>query len=335
MSHLDSYDELTKWHLFAFRADVERLAEFRAALAQWISYRDVAPMRAFAARYAAQYQRERTATTVHTDRALLTAISDFAAAAGLDPRDVSARIAGVGPELQRDVVARLQTIPHRAHRLARLRQVSAPDEVVANELFELRAAFAAAGLAAAPVPPPDHGDVPIEVAQWPPRDEFRYLFERGIELVVRDPYAANIGYGRLFGLFDDMIVPAGAGLVDSEWPVHYENADGSAPCVYGFDGFEISILDGSDRDDLVAFDLTQAEIRTAAINYVSDQLVDEGEDRDGDRDVERRFGDRVAFMCRQLGAEWHRVKTSLLAALDDVRAKRSAVLAWSAKNPSL
>ncbi|MFT3695993.1 MAG: hypothetical protein QM831_22845 [Kofleriaceae bacterium] len=231
---LDSYDPFTKWHTFAFRADRDRLGEFRTALEPWVSYRDLVPLIAF---------RDRHAT--HRDP--------------IDPNTVS------------------------------------------NEAVQA-------------------------------------LFARCIELVVREP---NVGYGRLYGMVDDMLVPYGIPLVDPEWPVHYLNADGGPVYVYGTEGFEISVLDGNDRDDVAAFELSLDEIKHAALDMVANQLSDEGvdldmTDEDAVRDiVEQDYADRAAFMCRQLFAEWHRQKTSLLEALDDVRSNRCAMLHWSAKNPAL
>ncbi|HEY0250116.1 MAG TPA: hypothetical protein VGC41_01265, partial [Kofleriaceae bacterium] len=167
------------------------------------------------------------------------------------------------------------------------------------------------------------------------------------DIVVGEP--KNIGYGRLYEmLLDEAVIPRGPKLVDASWPVHYVNADRTPAGVYGLHGDEIQILDGRDRAAVAAFEPTTA-IRSFAVHRVATQLTEEGEDlyrgqpetdeRDPDdfrlEATEKRHGDRVAFMRRELAGEWSRVKTGLLSALDDARSGRCAILQWTGKNPAL
>ncbi len=340
VSRLDAYDteDLVKWHHFAFRADATRVGELRRALEPWVTWRERAELERFYTRHIGAYLRDEAAAVIDVDRGIFAPLVEHAAEVGVDPAVVQARIATLGTRLPRTLHAQIASFSHRLERLQRLRELKAPVEVVDGEIEIMRDTLA---LGRTPV---------IEEPADPARYDLRYLFEAAIELTVGDPWADNVGFGRLYGvLADELPLASATRLEDPAWPVHHENLDRGEPLIYGFDGFSIGIVAevADSLDELVAYEPSEPLLRGFALDRVCRELEDAGADLQDDDDdeldydqlrhraAERLAPDRVRVAIGEVDAEWRARKTAAVAAYRDVAANRCMLLQWEAKNPAL
>jgi hypothetical protein len=355
-------DDLVKWHHFAFLADLGRVRELRGALQEWTTWRDRGPLEHFVAEHlVAWHQRRVREPATRVDEGALSVLVENAAVAGLAVADVRAAIDRARPGMTRALYAQVLEFPARLERLLWLRAQDAPEGIVGHELERLREALLLVV---------DEGEVTDALAVAKAK-EFRQLFETAIELAIVEPWAENSGLGRLDEVVDAAPKPRGVPLVDPVWPVHHENLEGTQPCIYGFDGFEVRVcgLDAEGRahsaDDaeaLAAFAVDPLVLRRFALDRLAQTLEEEGtwaepdeaesgdlggddglsnpnDESDFDGTRRRRAmelaPERVVGAVDEVRREWEERHAALLAALRDVAAGRRVLLQWSAKNPIL